>query len=437
MDASCGPSNALTNLSKHSQRDTTLQNEASQRFNAFNKGQDFKTNSNQIDRNLNRDFEQFLGHQNQFQPQHQQYQFQPFQHSNQQQQQRFNQHQQQQQHHNVMHANQQPMQNGQAKWVLDFSQMKIGEQQQKNNWQSQFMAQPQQNIQQQRHQQSQLHLQQPMVNRYIAQTMPFNLSMRTDLSSPLTEHQEVHQAEQVQESFNQQFDEIERELQSNEEVLKEQLSDRGGDDKAEFAKTARQVHSSMMSVQNEETSNKFQNSNFLKLMSSISNRSVELEGDKLVDTDTRVDIREHLADPLQHEKAEAADRVRMNLDDNVSPSPQPGTAPTIDVPYLNPPGIIRNPQQREEQQRKEPQINSLPDPLAHIRDGGLEGITDPLMAAKIISGNQVKDKHWLGSNNNDDDWLDMTEDGPSRPGSILNPRDQEMYDDYRHDDDYH
>ncbi|CAH2351285.1 hypothetical protein CLIB1423_03S02828 [[Candida] railenensis] len=434
MDASCGPSNALTNLSKHSQRDTTLQNEASQRFNAFNKGQDFKTNSNQIDRNLNRDFEQFSGHQNQFQAQHQQYQFQPFQHSNQQQQQQFN----QQQHHNVMHANQQPMQNGQAKWVSDFSQMNIGDQQQKNNWQSQFMAQPQQNIQQQRHQQSPSHLQQPMVNRYIAQTMPFNLSMRTDLSTPLTEHQEVHQAESVQESFNQQFDEIERELQSNEQVLNKQLSDRGGDDKAEFAKTARQVHSSMMSVQNEETSNKFQNSNFLKLMSSISNRSVELEGDKLVDTDTRVDIREHLADPLQHEKAEAAaDRERanveqMNLDNNVYPLTQAETAPAINVPYLRPPGITRPVQQREESQ-----INTLPDPLAHIRDGGLDGITDPLMAAKIISGNQVKDKHWLGSNNNDDDWLDMTEDAPSRPGSILNPRDQEMYDDYRHDDDYH
>ena len=41
-----------------------------------------------------------------------------------------------------------------------------------------------------------------------------------------------------------------------------------------------------------EMNEKFQNSQFLKLMSSIGNRQVELEGDKLVTSDSKEDIRE-------------------------------------------------------------------------------------------------------------------------------------------------
>lgn len=253
-----------------------------------------------------------------------------------------------------------------------------------------------------------LHLQRPTFVPTLAREGPFQLSMRTDLSVPLTEHRELHLVELDQESFNQQFDAIERELEN------ETVDDRDTG-KDEFARTAQQVRNSMMSVPDGETSSKFQQSNFLKLMSDISNKSVELDGDKFVNAELRADIRELTTSPQSHS--------------NATESPANVAAESVPATF-----DFRGPVESDHVMQP---TSALPDPMAHIKDGALDGITDPLMAAKIISGNQVTDQHWLNMDNNDDDWLDMTEDAPvSRPGSIMNARDQEIYDDYRHDDDY-
>lgn len=407
MDASCGPSNALTNLSKHAQRDTHLQNEASQRMGGpRHPNQLFRSsNFNQVDANLNQEFERFQGRHTSDVPLSSPYA------------------QQQRLPYQPQHQHQRPLQNqhqqsANPKWVQDFSQINLGaSKSSQGDWQSQFMRQSQNQAALQSQSQGQmqtnnfmqlLHLQRPTFVPTLAREGPFQLSMRTDLSVPLTEHRELHLVELDQESFNQQFDAIERELEN------ETVDDRDTG-KDEFARTAQQVRNSMMSVPDGETSSKFQQSNFLKLMSDISNKSVELDGDKFVNAELRADIRELTTSPQSHS--------------NATESPANVAAESVPATF-----DFRGPVESDHVMQP---TSALPDPMAHIKDGALDGITDPLMAAKIISGNQVTDQHWLNMDNNDDDWLDMTEDAPvSRPGSIMNARDQEIYDDYRHDDDY-
>lgn len=251
------------------------------------------------------------------------------------------------------------------------------------------------------------------------------MNMRTNVSNALyqtgradmNEHQEMHKMEQEKQIFDDQFDQVERELQqANTEKTTEMHSETSEYDKEQFAKTAKQVQESMLKGQSEETNAKFQNSNFLKLMSLISNRSVELDGDKLVDRASGEDIRKN---PAVVDSQPVPAPLQLNHHANHIPMSR-DQAPPQDSLTLH-----------------------LPDPLAHIKKGSVVDDVSPFQAAQIVTGNQVKAGDWM----DDDDWLDMTEDAPFPvPGgpqrvkpsrNILSDEWQEVYDDYRHDDDYH
>ncbi|KAK6458190.1 uncharacterized protein RJT20DRAFT_29607 [Scheffersomyces xylosifermentans] len=429
MDASCGPSNALTNLSKHTQRDTSLQNEHflknQQGPNGVN---NFRQNANVVDNRLNTEFQNFNGgadFASSFMNQYNKPQF-----------------QQQQQP--------QPQQLNYPGWVQDFSGLSLNQTpqniqnatpQQRNDWHQQFMQQQQQmNIPQSQAQQGQ----QQFMPNYASGG--FHMNMRTNLSTPLygqqgqtvgglTEHQEVHKMAEENKLFDDHFDMIEKELNSEQidkgvvdakgVPLQEQAPLVNDADKEQFAQTARKVESSMRGLRSEDDQmkSKFENSDFLKLMSSISKRQVELEGDKLVDSATGQDIREELGQSsLQNVRREDIEDTRLNL------------VPPSSVNYHDP-VFDSSAQPINREKETEEQRNRLPDPLAHIKDGELSDILDPFVAAKVISGGQVKTRDW--TDNDDDDWLDMTEDRP-RPQrrSILTDHWQEVYDDYRHDDDF-
>ncbi|CUM51049.1 unnamed protein product [Debaryomyces tyrocola] len=413
MDAAnCGPSNALQNLSKHTQRDNTLQNEIIR--NQPQQGNGFR-NQPIVDQRLNQDFQQFSNGQafNQFQPEpvHQ----------------RFHQHHRQ--HNHAQHSQHHPQQG----WVQDFSKMSINQQPRhqarnmrngkvQNDWNQQFMNQTSQH---------------PVQNNVAYQPQHqmggFQMNMRTNLSNSLyqtrgniPEHKEMHKMEEENQIFDAQFDQMERELQheqmSNEQTAEVQM-DGNEFEKEQFAKTAKQVQESMLKGENTETNTKFQNSNFLKLMSSISNRSVELsaEGDKLVSKQSGEDIRD-------------------NPEVVSSQSPTPAPVSQYDQ-YTN-----HIPMSQDDMPTQEPQTLHLPDPLAHIKEGSIEGDVSPFQAAQIVTGNQVKTSDWM----EDDEWLDMTEDapfpvmgGPQRMpptrrsrNNIMPDEWQEVYDDYKHDDDF-
>lgn len=426
MDASCGPSNALQNLSKHTQRDNTLQNEFIGRNQHQQPGQGFRSNVRHVDQNLNQEFQQFNGGSqinNSFMNQ-------------------LN----APQGFNHVQQHRQPQQNvhkQQPAWVQDFSNMSINQRQQpvaqlqhiQSDWHQQFMNQ-QANHQQ--HQQQH----QPQANQFNQRIAPnytsaFNMNMRTNLSSPAhsqmgvpTEHQEIHNLEQERLMFDDQFDQLEKELASQEveqpEVQQQaepQVALEGNElEKEEFANTARKVQQSMTKsdgTRSTETNSKFEQSEFLKLMNSISNRSVELsdQGDKLVNKQGE-DIREHLSDPLSEVRSQ---------------QPEPDTQINYHQPMhdIGPvPSHFGNPTNAPVES-SQPELRShLPDPLAHIKDGALGDMDGPLQAARIISGGQVNANDWM----EDDMWS-----GPNygQKGSILDSFSQEVFDDYRHDDDAH
>lgn len=384
---SCGPSNAVSNLSKHTQRDNSLQNDVIRR-NGPQNNQQFRNNQI-IDNNLNQEFNQFSGNQfngsfdggNQFANQFMS---------------RF------------------PMkgrgQNRNQGWVNDFSNLSLERNElqtrdmtREQGWNQQFMNGSQQYNQQQQnsqqfnqqqqniqHQFQQNQLQQNQVNQQIQPQMPFHMNTRTNLNpvyhepvGNLTEHQEMHKMEQQHQQFEDEFKLLEQEMHSN------------TTDKEEFAKTARKIHESM--TNNHEQNEKIQQSNFLKLMNSISNRSVELsnEGDKLVDSQSGQDVREqeiteHLSDPLR----------------DVKESSETVATPDYHRPMYSDAGQVVNQRQavnqeqpqeqtQEQTQQADPHHNPLPDPLAHIQDGALSNIQEPLQAARIISGNQVVPEAWM------------------------------------------
>lgn len=216
--------------------------------------------------------------------------------------------------------------------------------------------------------------------------------------------------------FDSHFDRLEKELVDS-DLPMEQVDEADELEKERFAKAARQVKESMVSqkiVASEETTSKFQQSDFLKLMSLISNRQVEIskEGDKLVEKSSGEDIRYLLSDPLKHEK-EAQPDYHQPL-------------------HLEGFGAAPMPRQEFPQVTNESQnvTSFLPDPLAHIKDGSLPSDLTPLQAARIISGDQVKGQNW----EEDESWL--TREPPKRMGIM--PQDwQDVYDDYRNDDDFH
>lgn len=388
MDASCGPGSAISQLEKHSRRDNSLQHEAVQRGQARGQQPAFHSQPG-IDANLNREFQQFsqgknmdfnviservpvIARQHYGQPGPSQAQF-----------------------RSPRAANQQ--------WVQDFkglslqqdTQMRKHQAPQPDNWSLQFMQQnKQQNLSSQRSHQSMMHLGQ-------------------HLQAMLQQTDEVEKMNSK--AFDDRFDQISSEMELMEETEHQQDQQQArqntqrvmedNSDKEEFARTARKVQTHMTSITplvSSETTSKFQESNFLKLMSMISNGKVEVskEGDKFVTTATGEDIRACFSDSLQDEEEGALHFVYPRQRSGV---------------VTNESFNVRG---------------HLPDPLAHIKDGELLCDLSSLQAARVISGGQVERNDWM----EDDSWSF----GEARPrrGGLLNGENQELYDDYRNEDDF-
>ncbi|KAG7694684.1 hypothetical protein KL951_003861 [Ogataea haglerorum] len=131
------------------------------------------------------------------------------------------------------------------------------------------------------------------------------------------------------------FDELEHELRDEamNEQQAEQVKPQNEDDKVKFAQLARSVFLTMSQPPadiSKQTSDKFQNSNFLKLMNKISTREVEMseDRDKFVDAQGR-DIRDMLPDPLKDIKEQglagmgpfaSAQQVYSQMGDELRPS---------------------------------------------------------------------------------------------------------------------
>lgn len=390
MNADCS-TNALSNLSKYAQTDNTLRNEASRR-NIGNQPQQFKSQVG-VDHNLNQEFNKFTrSNNNTF----------------------ANNFMEQIQHQRVQIGDHSQRENG---WVQNFSQLSLNQNpvlgdrevnhqsnllnQSGSAWHEQFMKHNHQhntiNPSLQNHQYT------PAYNQDF-RMMNNNMGPIYSQNTNLTEHKEVHKLEEELKAFENHFEMIEKEL--NEQSMQQEPLD-FETDKDKFAETAKQVHNTMInSDTSAETNSKFQNSNFLKLMTAIGNRNIELEGDKLVSTSNGEDIRQHLSDPLKDFRQEDGNiHLEEPLRNTQIPSSQPSYSQT---------------------ESNRPHVSHLPDPLAHLKDGDLANISEPLQAARIVSGNQVQPKNWIES-------FESFE-RPSPRRSILTPQQQEVYDDYRSDD---
>lgn len=446
--ASCGPSTALQNLNKHAQRDNSLQHQRHQHpqqqgasIHQFRQGQ-------QVDSRLNADFKQFNSgndfansfmNQMNIKPSMQQHQHQQHQHQ---------QHQQQHQH-------QQPA------WVNDFSNLSIQQQHQhlnqqqnqgaKSDWHQQFMQQQQPNTLQ-----HQSNFQQMTPNYAMGSYQMRNTATTmTPMFHNQTEHQQQHKLEEEQRALEKQFDMIEKQLQ-NESVTTEENTNQD-EAKEEFARIARKAETSMKTIDSHdsEMNEKFQNSQFLKLMSSIGNRQVELEGDKLVTSDSKEDIREKgipetitATNPTITTAPRDTQEGQFTLQGPSNPDfaremydqiPRPKPANTA---FPHP--LSGDSEHEQQQEPNDPHQNTLPDPLAHIQDGQLSDINDPLTAARIISGGQVQMSDWVEDYDTISDTPSKLETDsnnnpnvrPFRKGQIVDHHWDEMYRDYRHDDDY-
>lgn len=423
MDASCGPTSALSQLSKHTQRDNSLQHEVSQQGH-FGPRAGFRSQPG-IDANLNLEFNNFVqgggnadigafhgsmnglpGQMNGFPGQMNNFHGQTT--ENQQWAQDFNrlslnnnpqmhqQPQQPQQLHQLLHQPLQQHQSGQVPMT---------------NWSQQFLQNSKQDTKftPSFHQSSNFAMHQPVLQQTNLQ-----------LVHPSTGQTQFQQHEMQQEptqmddkAFDSHFDKISKEIEQMEQV--EQLRLETDADKEAFARAAKQVENNMTSPNpliSNETVSKFQESSFLKLMSMISKREVEIssEGNKLVATGSGEDVRQYLSDPLKHERSGSSD---VNDEDNLRTEHAPtltGNSMTNESAHIR---------------------SHLPDPLAHIRDGELLADLTPLQAARVISGGQVSKDNWM-ENESWDIGIPRT-----RRKGILNEAEQEVFDDYRNDDDFH
>lgn len=416
MDASCGPTSAVSQLSKHTQRDTSLQHEVIRQGHGPSRSA-FR-NQPGLDTNLNREFHQFQGRGMEYSFQGQAFgdqkmngdfagqfhgQSQPGQRHNQISQHLSSQHMDIQQHV------------GNQQWVKDFNGLSINQNSQihkqtaqpQTNWSLQFLQHTRQhNMSGQGARQD--YSMQPMLN-------PLNLQMTYQDQQGF--HQSQDQSSHFDsQAFDDQFEKVSREIDELEQMNEvENVASHDDTEKIQFAEAARRVQTHMTSASplvSSETASKFQQSNFLKLMTQISNREVEvnMEGDKLVTKESGEDVRKYLSDPLKEE--------RLNYETR-SESSQPVFTPKNPVQLE---GVVTN---------ESANVRShLPDPLAHIKDGQLLGDLTPLQAARVISGGQVRRDDWF----EDESW---GYGRPQRLPGLLEKHEQEVYDDYRNDDDSH
>ncbi|CAH6722199.1 hypothetical protein CLIB1444_08S04104 [[Candida] jaroonii] len=241
----------------------------------------------------------------------------------------------------------------------------------------------------------------------------------------MTEHQELHRPEIEHELTDQQFEQefklLEQEHQENETKV-------GNQDNEQFADAAKKIKQTL------ESNGKFKNSNFLKLMSSISNKTVELndQGDKLVDQQGNEVKLDEMETDLDENQANQTVVDTEQIDYHQTPHefvPQyENKIPEQPIfqydHYGNKIGENMHPPVKESE--RESIQNNLPDPLAHLK-GELDA-NESLLAARIVSGNQVNSNDWLE---------DYSMDTVPPPRNNMMGDWQEVYDDYRHDDDYH
>ena len=419
----CGPSNAIQNLAKHSQRDTLLQNQ----FRGQQPGQARQFRQGPVaDPRLNREFAEFAGPTNA-----PDFTATPI------------------AHQSVPRSQIQPHQPGPA-WVEDFGKMKLesGPQQgQTADWSRQFQqSHPQMGQMGQMNQPAMTNGQQmrsaPMMGLMGLMYHGMPMASHAPIAAPQfqnqLEHQQNHKLEQQEKQFADKFAEIEQELA--EESQQQHHEQQGADDRDlerdQFARIAQEINTTVgeKTLGDAELQAKFAQLGFMNLMHRVANKQVELDGDQLRDTAT-------------------GEQAKVEQDDTTVPLSQPVSAPLRLPDYhapmhepvvtrVAPPSALESMERPEE--RPEHQ-NKLPDPLAHIADGALADITDPLMMAQVVLGGQVQRQAWLDA---DVDWMDATGPyqpkpyvppgrGSDGPRSILNPHEQEVFDDYRHDDDYH
>ncbi|ODV86112.1 hypothetical protein CANARDRAFT_6609 [[Candida] arabinofermentans NRRL YB-2248] len=139
-----------------------------------------------------------------------------------------------------------------------------------------------------------------------------NMHYQTSFNRPIQYQQPAQQSQQQEQpaelvDFDSAFNDLETELNQDEmevsqveEEQKPNMMDE--EDKVKFAKLAMSVFSTMNNTPasvTAETSSKFKNSNFLKLMNKISTRQIELNDnkDKFIDAQGN-DFRDLLPDPL-------------------------------------------------------------------------------------------------------------------------------------------
>lgn len=182
---------------------------------------------------------------------------------------------------------------------------------------------------------------------------------------------------------------------------------------------------------------------------------MELEGDKLVTSDSKEDIREKgipetitATNPTITTAPRDTQEGQFTLQGPSNPDfaremydqiPRPKPANTA-FPHPS----SGDSEHEQQQEPNDPHQNTLPDPLAHIQDGQLSDINDPLTAARIISGGQVQMSDWVEDYDTISDTPSKLETDsnnnpnvrPFRKGQIVDHRWDEMYRDYRHDDDY-
>lgn len=402
MEASCGPTSALSHLNKHAQRDNYLQHEAAARQGLLPRA--VFRNQPGVDANLNQEFQQFsegrpmdingfqgyaplLTHQ-QFGAQANQIHTPPGQIAG---------HQQWMNDFNGLSLNQNTMHNQNSAHAVHKQRTAKTL---SSNWSLQFLQHAKQHTLrgQVDPQEFSAGMRQPMLNMVYLQIplLPPELSQR------------MEQEHINSKAWDDQFDQVSKKIDAMEQVEAQQDES----EKEQFAEAARRVQTVMTSsapLLPSDTASKFEQSNFLKLMSQISNRELEMskEGDNFVAKESGQDVRQYLSDPLRDERLELNANEPLSAADIITPSQSEGVITNESV-------NVRN---------------SLPDPLAHIRDGELLPNLTPLQAARIISGGQVTRQDWF----EDESWE------VRRPGSrntMLEKEEQDVYDDYRNDDDF-
>lgn len=373
MDVSCGPSNALSSLSKHADRDVS-HSHPHLRGGPVSTAPQFRRAN--VDPRLNHEFAQFANSTN--------ISFSPL---------------------GIRRSPIQSLANSHA-WVQDFSDLSLSE---ALNFRQNGL---QQTSPHQSTSSSQKTYMQQIPSLHTSTTFKPIMNMRTNLSLPMypTEHREMHATERhmnlEREAFEHEFNLVEAQLDEGLHASTLEM------ERGELAETARRVEESLMMNSPADMAEKLEQSSFLKLMTQLSSREMELNGDRFVSTasaqdssSSNISVR-YLPDPLA-EMRQQTSHLKAN-DQNQALKVGDGT----NLYRIN---------------LAAPQVNTLhlPDPLSHIADGSLDPNLLSLEAARVISNDQVSTSDWM----EDEAWLDRSRH------DIMHKDWQEIYDDYRHDDD--